>query len=263
MLRFFSTKSPVIKWTIQSRNVSSAHLKKCFDLPDSYQALHTSYGWFVVPETHISGQWTAKQVEQELAKTKKVPAEPLDPKSPLFTELQRVVDKWVDSTKVAEIPQEKKLSKKEIEEEKKHMLYLKQSQGNSQLDKRKGKTGRSAKSSGLPTLNFLKTWSYFYSIKYPELKSLGLATARKHLSEQWRALNLHEKDAYRQEYAKLIELGKDVWRGDIIDIETKRKYSEKLRELKKRASDRLKAKKEKQKQTIEQYLKDSTDSANS
>lgn len=187
--------------------------------PDNYHATFTKYGWFLVPKTHFANQWTLKQLEEVLLKQQEISSleGPIGLGDPRYEQLQEKIDEWVSATKVSDVPKVAAKTAKEKREAANRDLYVKQSMGHT--------TQRNKDSSGQkPTIErvtFTHAWNYYRSVQGIERRERGESLDAKLIAETWRSMGLHEKNQYRQRYAELLELGKDIFRGQIVDKEYK------------------------------------------
>lgn len=213
-------------------NFSSAWVKT---RPNDFYGLVTNFGWFVVPKPYYAYRWTTRLLDQEIKKA--YPDIQKNPRS--RDEVQSVIDKWVESVKPHDVPAVSKPTKADLERQKNEDLYRQQLKEDEVVDgpvlekKRKVRYKRTSRGS----VTFIHAWNYFYSVTHPRYAHLGKAEARKEVTGIWNSMTTDEKETYRESYAKLLEEGKDVFRGKIVLKEEKikrlpkaRKYSAKGKE---------------------------------
>lgn len=83
-------------------------------------------------------------------------------------------------------------------------------------------------------VTFTNAWNYYMTVNYNKYSALPSKEARQRVGTDWRQLSLDEKEYFRQEYGKLLNLGKDILHGKIVDKEVKELASKKLWESKER-----------------------------
>lgn len=210
-------------------DLSSAWVKT---QPSDFYGLLTNFGWFVIPKPYYSYRWTTRLLDQEIKKA--YPDIHKNPRS--RDELQSVIDKWVQSVNPHDVPTVSKPTKADLERQKNEDLYRQQLKeeevvdGSDQETKRKVRYKRTSRG----RVTFIHAWNYFFSVTHPQYAHLGKSEARKEVTGIWNSMTTDEKEAYRESYAKLLEEGKDIFRGKIVPKEEKikrlpkaRKYSAK------------------------------------
>lgn len=213
-------------------NVSSAWVNT---RPNDFYGLVTNFGWFVVPKPYYAYRWTTRLLDQEIKNA--YPDIQKNPRS--HDELQSVIDKWVQSVKPHDVPAVSKPTKADLERQKNEDLYQQQLKEDEIVDgpvletKRKVRYKRTSRGS----VTFIHAWNYFFSVTHPQYAHLGKTEARKEVTGIWNSMTTDEKEAYRESYSRLLEEGKDIFRGKIVLKEEKikrlpkaRKYSAKGKE---------------------------------
>lgn len=234
----------------------------------------TNYGWVVVKYAFVAKDWTTNQLNKAIENALGERAKTADK-----YEIQKIAEQWEASVDKSEIPTKKKMTLTEKRSEANKQLY------HDQLKSDLLSPGLLLSSSLLslsllsllpllslltllslapttPTPNIrnnilkgemvhltaLHAWNYFVAKKYPEFKHLLKREARAAVGLMWRRMSDGEKNFYRDEYAELLQGGKDILRGEIVDIEVKLKATEKF--FKAKQNHRLR----KQKKAEEEFI---------
>lgn len=204
----------------------SASFAQCKAHPEYFNGVYTRFGWVLVPKTHIARGWTQprlnKYLEQEMGKKNK--DEPVD-----LDKVQVLVDKWASTVDLHGKPSIKKKSAAEVRYEENLKLFLQQLREEvKDGDKRTQRSARLKKIVTSGDITFTHAWNYFMAKLYPKYSDLSEADARAKVGLTWRLMSMDEKDVYREEYSELLQLGKDIYRGKIVDREVKMKAVERL-----------------------------------
>ncbi|CCE78182.1 Piso0_000799 [Millerozyma farinosa CBS 7064] len=195
--------------------------------PNDFYGLVTNFGWFVVPKPYYAYRWTTRLLDQEIKK-----AYPdIQKNSRSRDDLQSVIDKWVQCVNQHDVPSVSKPTKADLERQKNDDLYRQQLKEVEVVDGPASETKRKVryKRTSRGSVTFIHAWNYFFSVTHPRFAHLGKTEARKEVTAIWNSMTTDEKEAYRESYAKLLEEGKDVFRGKIVLKEEKIKRSPKSR----------------------------------
>lgn len=208
--------------------------------PDLYNGILTKYGWLVVPSTHVVRGWTQPLLNKLLDERFEAGAQV----QPL--QIQAVADHWIETVDLKTKPKVRKVTladKMREDDLKLYLQQLKEEPGPKSKIKRlsppRSLQKRAAATGG--EVSFTNAWNYYMAVKYRDYDSsvLLLADIRKELGTSWRLMTTYEKDAFREEYAALLQLGKDIYRGKIVDREVKDRAMERLRRYREGYNQRL------------------------
>lgn len=209
--------------------------------PENFKGILSKYGWVLVKNTHVARGWTQTEVNSYL--DQHLTPQQLRDKQ----HLQAVVDQWMQGADLGAKPKHKKKTAEDVRKLEELKLYLQQL-------KEEGKFSGTRATKALALLKrkvsslqvtFTYAWNYYMAVTYPKCKDLPPKEARKLVAAQWRLMSMDQKDVYRMEYSKLLEEGKDILHGEIVDREVKMKQTARLQRSKKRSlrrkADALKA----------------------
>lgn len=200
----------------------AATVAQCKISPEIFSGVYTKFGWVLVPKTHIARGWTQPRLNEYLS-------EHLQSENPVFDEVQPLVDQWATSVDPSSKPTIKKKTAAEVRNEEGWRLFLQQLKEEQKLgEKKKLRAARIKKSVLSGDVTFTHAWNYFMAQQYPLHKHLSEAEARSKIGLIWRLMTMDEKDVYRQEYSQLLQQGKDIYHGKIVDREVKLKAVERL-----------------------------------
>lgn len=198
--------------------------------PENFNGVPTKFGWFLVPKTHATRTWTQLEITSAIEATK--------PSDHSYQTLQSIVDKWASEVDLKNKPKWAKPTPAQVQQQEDMFLYrqqLKEEESTPSATKiRYQRQKRLTRNMNSNNISNTHAWNYFVTVKYKQSKDITWAEARKVLGEEWRLMSLEDKDNYRTEYAKLLEGGKDIYRGEIIDREKKLKILEKQSQSKDR-----------------------------
>lgn len=205
--------------------------------PELYNGVFTKFGWVLVPKTHCARGWTQSQLNEALEARFGHSA---DSKLPSFDEIQEAVDSWGATVDLNEKPVVKKKSAAELKHELDLKLFLQQlkQEGRYTGEKKRLRVSRVKRDISNGDVTFTHAWNYFMAKSYPKYKHLPESDARSRIGLEWRLMSMDEKDVYREEYSQLLQLGKDIYHGEIVDRETKMKAVERLNLSKRRSTER-------------------------
>ncbi|KAK6203276.1 uncharacterized protein RJT21DRAFT_25881 [Scheffersomyces amazonensis] len=237
--RFYTVKPKLTKPTTPINKV----VKGLYEDPNKYSTILTKYGWFAIPSTHYGSKWTIANIESFIESQ---PQDSIDTSN--IPQLQNLInEKWVPEADLSNIIKVKKLTPKEIAHQKNEELYMSQLIGDRTIevdvnDKSSNSDDGSSKKT-TKKIGFIHAWNYYVSLEYTrrggEYKKVKLEIA-----EAWKKISLEEKDYYRNEYIKLLESGKEILHGKVVDREVKLKQNQRREDAKRRAKERAKAKAE-------------------
>lgn len=210
--------------------------------PDLYNGILTKFGWVLVKKSHVARGWTQSLLNKELDNKLGNVSE-----KPDWEVVQKIADEWAETADISQIPQISKRTGAQVNKDNEMRLYLQQvryeepteeSEGaedsedpNIQSAKRELKT---YKKINKEAVTFTNAWNYYMTVNYNKYSALPSKEARQKVGTDWRQLSLDEKEYFRQEYGKLLNLGKDILHGKIVDKEVKELASKKLWESKER-----------------------------
>lgn len=197
--------------------------------PVDFNALHTNYGWVLIPKTHFAYRWTKQHIHKEIEE--KYPD--IGKNTYTNAEIQEVVDKWIKTVDIDEKPSSTKLKKADIRKQKEESMYRAQLREEFYEDEMEKTTGspkakdatikKTKKRTKNEAITFIHAWNYFFSVKHPNYSHLGKVNARKEISQEWNMMTVEEKEVYREEYSKLLAKGMDIYKGKIVTREEKLK----------------------------------------
>lgn len=210
--------------------------------PELFNGMYTDFGWVLVPKTHVARGWTQPKINEVLHTT-------FPNKDGLkFEQVQAAVDAWAQEVSLKDKPVAKKKNAAQVKEEEDLRLYFQQlreedSTKHAPLAMRALRVKRAAPTGNVTLIN---AWNFFMAKTYPQFKHLPPKEARRQVGMIWRTMSVDEKDVYRGEYLQLLELGKDILHGEIVDREVKivalerqRIAKEKSKQKKKKLLDEL------------------------
>lgn len=194
---------------------------QCAEHPEKFNAVNTKFGWVLVPKTHVARGWTQPRLNEYLS-------EHSTDGNPTLDQIQLLADSWVANTSSSEKPATRKRTQVDIQHDEDLKLYLQQLR--EELAQKVGIRARRVKKDMTTNdVTFTHAWNYFMTQKYPVYKRTRTeAEARALVGNEWRSMSMDEKDVYREEYLALIQLGKDILHGAIVDRDVKLKAVERL-----------------------------------
>lgn len=211
----------------------AASAVECQAHPEKFNGVFTKFGWVLVPKTHVARGWTQSRLNEFLEQ--KLPAQE-GKTAAKFDEIQKFVDEWAADVSLKEKPAVKKKSAADVKHEENLKLFLQQLREEVKKgDKKKVRTTRVKKNVTNGDVTFTHAWNYFMTKQYSQFKLLPEAEARAKVGLMWRLMSMDEKDVYREEYSQLLQLGKDIYHGKIVDREVKMKAVERLNLSKERS----------------------------
>ncbi|KAK6466038.1 hypothetical protein DFJ63DRAFT_333419 [Scheffersomyces coipomensis] len=243
-------------------------MKSLDEFTNDFTSVYTKYGWFAVPIKLYGYGWTVPKIEEVIESTFN------QPESKDIAELTGVVNEWLYSLRGRDVPKIKKLTKRELLEIKENETYRRQLSGDIDVEieedvetpeeiPESSSSAESSTESSTPTptpkkkvkkmINFTHAWNYFFSLKYAE-SEMDYKLAKKEIAILWKSFNLDEKNKYRQEYADLLKSGKDVYKGQIIDLAEKQIVNKTLSTYKRTHFRKKKLKEEMRKEALEAGL---------
>lgn len=210
----------------------SALLRRCYSVvatvaqckisPENFSGVYTKFGWVLVPKTHIARGWTQPKLNDYLSQH-------IQREESHFEDVQPLADQWVASVDTSSKPVMKKKTAAEARHEEDMKLFLRQLKGEEKPgEKKKLRASRVKKNVLNGDVTFTHAWNYFMAKQYPLHKHLSELEARSEIGLMWRLMSMDEKDIYRQEYSQLLQQGKDIYHGKIVDREVKLKAVERL-----------------------------------
>lgn len=224
--------------------------------PELFHGVFTRFGWVLVPKTHCARGWTQARLNEALEAKFGNPEEPKDPREcvPTLQQLQHETDLWSAAVDLAEKPVFKKRTAADMKHEVDLKLFLLQlrEEGKYKGEKKRLRTSRVKRDISNGNVTFTHAWNYFMAKSYPKFKHLSEAEARSSIGQEWRLMSMDEKDVYREEYSQLLQLGKDIYHGKIVDRETKIKAVERLNLSKQKSLDKKLKKMEESQKHIEE-----------
>ena len=188
--------------------------------PYDFHAIHTNYGWFIIPKSYYAYRWTTlnihKAIEDRFPDIKDVPQS--------HEMLQKVVDDWAQKADLSTKPIMTKTTRADIKKQKEDALYRTQLKEDiPSLVAPLKQTAVPKKRSKLGTVTFIHAWNYYFSITHPKYSHLDKKESRREIANEWNAMTTEEKDDYREAYANLLNEGKDIHKGKIVSREEKLK----------------------------------------
>lgn len=206
----------------QTRSFCQTHLRSIWRKPQDHYAINCKYGWFFIPKTHFAPRWTVKAINQVIEDNIVE-----DPKMAEDLEsLQKLVDVWAKTVDIKEKPNVEKKTRADVKRQKEQALYRTQLREDivKQADPSvKSKPTPRVKLLAANTVSFTHAWNYYFATHHKVYLHLGSKEARKAVASDWNLLSVDDKEHYRQEYAALLEQGKDVYKGEIVTKEEKLK----------------------------------------
>lgn len=187
--------------------------------PSDFNAVHTNYGWFIIPKHYYAYRWTIHSINKAIENVYPDILTNLRP----HELLQEVVDEWGRTVDITNKPMMSKITRADVKKQKDEALYRNQlkeeSQStNSPTNKQSATPKKRAK---LGTITFIHAWNYYFSITHPKYSHLDKKESRREIANEWNALTTDDKEEYREAYAKLLSEGKDIHRGKIVTREEK------------------------------------------
>lgn len=180
--------------------------------PNDFRAVHTKFGWFLVPKKYTTQRWTREEVEKYIQEHAK-------DTSACVAELQPLVEQWVKSADLSTKPKSKRMTADEIEQYHNDMLYRSHIRDDPKLAANEPKKRVKAKTNGV---TFIHAWNYYLSLTLPKYTpELGYKSARALASQQWRDMSTIEKEKHRAEYEQLLSEGKDIYHGLVVGEDEK------------------------------------------
>ncbi|OBA20473.1 hypothetical protein METBIDRAFT_22916, partial [Metschnikowia bicuspidata var. bicuspidata NRRL YB-4993] len=210
--------------------------------PDLYNGVFTKFGWVLVKKTHVVRGWTQLQLNQVLEEKL---GEPLDQHD--WDTVQQYADEWVRTANANQVPKLKRRTMADKSREEDMKLYLQQlrydeteeiSADDEKRRKRRldgTKEIKQHKEINKNAVSFTNAWNYYMAVTYKTHENLSPKERRVKVGTDWRQMSMDQKEVYRQDYTRLLNLGKDVLHGEIVDQEVKLKATQKLWEAKERA----------------------------
>lgn len=197
--------------------------------PELFHGVCTRFGWVLVPKTHCARGWTQSRLN-EVLEAKFGDIDTADAAGPSLQQVQLATDAWSDSVDLAEKPVFKKRTAADVKHELDLKLFLLQlrEEGKYKGEKKRLRTSRVKRDISNGNVTFTHAWNYFMAKSYPRFKHLPESEARTSIGQEWRLMSMDEKDVYREEYSQLLQQGKDIYHGKIVDRETKIKAVERL-----------------------------------
>lgn len=207
--------------------------------PELYNGVYTRFGWVLVPKTHCARGWTQSRLNEALEAKFGNPDAP-GALLPSLLQVQLETDAWGARVDLAEKPVFRKRSAADVKHELDLKLFLLQlrEEGKYKGEKKRLRTSRVKRDISNGNVTFTHAWNYFMAQSYPRFKHLSEAEARTAIGQEWRLMSMDEKDVYREEYSQLLQLGKDIYHGKIVDRETKIKAVERLNISKQKSLDK-------------------------
>lgn len=192
-----------------------------------------------MPKSHCARGWTQSRLNEALeAKF----GNPEDKNSvvPTLQQVQQETDIWGATVDLSEKPVYKKRTAADVKQEVDLRLFLLQlrEEGKYKGEKKRLRTSRVKRDISNGNVTFTHAWNYFMAKSYPKFRHLSESEARSTIGQQWRLMSMDEKDVYREEYSQLLQLGKDIYHGKIVDRETKMKAVERLNISKQKSLDK-------------------------
>lgn len=203
--------------------------------PEQYCGVFTNRGWIYVKKTHVARGWTQSLLDAEFGKS-------LAGKQSLtLEEIQAVADKWSQDVNLDDKPKFVKKTTAETRREDDLRLYLKQQNPTPDNFSEITKVMKEVKATSKPVRNeitFTKAWNYYSTINYKKYTGLSPAETRRMVAESWKQLSVDEKDIWRNEYMELLNKGKDILRGEIVDREVKQRMVDRAKASKQRGKEK-------------------------
>jgi len=200
----------------------AASIAQCRLSPENFNGVHTNFGWVLVPKTHVARGWTQPKLNEYLLQH-------IQHDKPDLNEVQSLVDQWAASVDASSKPASKKKTAAEVRHEESLKLFLRQLKDEAAKgDRKRQRVARVRKNTLSGEVTFTHAWNYFMAKQYPLQKHLPEAEARAKVGLMWRLMSMDEKDVYREEYSQLLQQGKDIYHGKIVDREVKLKAVERL-----------------------------------
>ncbi|CUM50932.1 uncharacterized protein AC631_01328 [Debaryomyces fabryi] len=210
--------------TAASKPIEFLPSRLVVEKPYNFHAIHTNYGWFIIPKPYYAYRWTTlnihKAIEDRYPDIKEVPRS--------HEVLQEVVDDWGRTVDISTKPIMTKTTRADIKKQKDEALYRTQLKEDiPSLSISSKQTAVPKKRSRLGTVTFIHAWNYYFSITHPKYSHLDKKESRREIANEWNALTTEEKDDYREAYANLLNDGKDIHKGKIVSREEKLKKQSK------------------------------------
>lgn len=197
--------------------------------PENFNGVFTKFGWVLVPKTHIARGWTQPRLNEFLELN-------LKQELPELNEIQSLVDTWASQVDLVDKPSVKKRSAADVRHEQDLKLFLQQLREEAQKgEKSRQRVTRVKRQVSNGDVTFTHAWNYFMAKQYAQFKDLPESEARAKVGSMWRAMSMDEKDVYREEYSQLLQQGKDIYHGKIVDRAVKMKAVERLNLSKERS----------------------------
>lgn len=208
---------------------AAASFASCKAHPENFNGVFTKFGWVLVPKTHVARGWTQPRINEYLEQN-------VGDDKPDLNSVQLWVDTWASSVDLAEKPAVKKKSAADVRHEQDLKLFLQQLREEAKRgEKPRQRVARVKKSVTSGDVTFTHAWNYFMAKLYGQFKDLPEAEARAKVGLIWRLMSMDEKDVYREEYSQLLQQGKDIYHGKIVDRAVKMKAVERLNLSKERS----------------------------
>jgi len=182
----------------RSTSKSSGVLEQCKKNPNHFEAVHTAYGWGVIPVGLFERERMSDLTKFLRGK------EPV-PQGDSF-QLQLYIDEWLTNNNQLD-----KLSVVRVVKRSNKLVGVK---FRSVCEDRKEP-------------NLLLTMHYYLHINHDKYYDLPKREAKAKVFEEWGNLTMSEKEAVRQELIKLNREGKTFYRNKIVTIEEKEQAKKK------------------------------------
>lgn len=205
---------------LQSRTFFQTHFRSIWRKPHDHYAINCKYGWFLIPKTHFAPRWTAKAINKVIEDN--IVEDSKEAKD--LESLQKLVDEWAETVDLKEKPKVEKKTRADVKRQKDQALY--RSQIREDIVKQADPSVKSKPTPRLKLLtanavSFTHAWNYYLATHHKLYLHLGTKEARKQVAHDWNLLSVDDKEHYRQEYAALLEQGKDIYKGEIVSKEEK------------------------------------------
>lgn len=191
-------------------------------------AVPTTYGWVKVLESHVAKHWTTAEIDKAIQQELGSKADKADK-----YEIQRIAEKWQNLLNKKSVPKIKPRAKAEASATRASESLFREQLRPEEIRLCAGTLrGLYRLRPIVPnpvilgpvlTLSVLHAWNYYVARHYKDYSHLSDREARMAVAAAWNNMSLEEKNEYKEEYRTLLNQGKDILKGKIVDRETKLK----------------------------------------